>query len=206
MKTKDEIAASLGRVKASIDKADVILSDTRAKVRAIREDETRTDSWKAQELQRLQAASGPIMAALGREIDGELARVRPEFSRYRDPVMQLSNFKAKGAADSVEDAAIKGEFRRLMKTIPAESRLGWLDRLAEEGDWGRLGVLVALDPRLAEEAKALPIPDQDETLSVLAELRSLASSFPSYRLEHDAIFDRSKAIMASLASAFRDLV
>lgn len=206
MKTKQEIQASLDRVKASINRADGILADTRLKARTIREDGTRTDSWKAQELQRLQAVSGPAMAALGREVDGELASVRPEFLRYRDPVMQLSGFKAKGAVDQVEDAAIKGEFRRLMQTVPAESRLAWLDRLAEEGDWGRLGVLVALDPRLSEEAKALPIPDQDETLSLLGEVRSLAASFPSYQQEHDAIFDRSKAIQAGLASAFRDLV
>jgi hypothetical protein len=85
----------------------------------------------------------------------------------------LFSERAKGALTPEQDAALKSEFRTLMQSIPAHERRSWFDSLAQEGDYGRLGVLVAMEPTLRPDALALSLPGRDEALKIAADVRGL---------------------------------
>lgn len=131
--------------------------------------------WKAGQREELDKAFNKAMAEALEKTE-ELQRfVTAAEVRAGDPVMALFGHRVPGAITLEGDAAAKAEFRALMTTLPTAARRTWLDALLGEKDWGRVGVLLALDPALAADAKGLDLPGRDQALKESAELKAMAA-------------------------------
>lgn len=138
-------------------------------------DVNHSDLWKAGQREELEKAFNQAMEKAMEEAK-ELQRcaIAAEV-RAGDPVMATFGIRVPGAITLEGDAAAKAEFRALMTTLPTAARRTWLDALVSEKDWGRVGVLLALDPALAADAKGLALPGRDQALKEAAELKAMAS-------------------------------
>lgn len=159
-------------------------------LRTIDDDTSRTPKWKAEaKAEAIDLWVRTVRPNLTKPIDQEIEGFEREYARLNNPTMQLAPFHALGAESVVDDAAVKAEFRALMQTLPVSARREWFVKLAEDKNLGLLGVLVALEPSLQEDALALDIPGRDHALKVAAEIRS---SVKEYRNQER--LDRMQAI------------
>lgn len=149
----------------------------RERAKTIESDTTRTQAWRNAELAKNQATWAKAEPGLRKPMEQAIERFEREDSMLKDPIIQTFSIKAQGAANAVEDAALKAEFRALMQTLPTTSRREWFSMLAEDGDLGRIGVLVSLEPSLVEDARALSIPGRDEALAIAAKIRAELKRF-----------------------------
>lgn len=147
-------------------------------LRTIDDDTSRTPKWKAEaKAEAIDLWVRTVRPNLTKPIDQEIEGFEREFARLNNASMQLAPFLALGAESVVDDAAVKAEFRALMQTLPTSARREWFVKLAEDKNLGLLGVLVALEPSLQEDALALDIPGRDHALKVAAEIRSDVKEF-----------------------------
>ena len=112
--------------------------------------------------------------------------------------MLLFESRIVGALTMEADAAQKGEFRALLSNMPLETRRVWFGALADAKDWGLLGVLIAMEPKLGAEAALLDIPGRDEGLKQAAELRSKAEGL--LQAEHQRVGDERLEALLTMAT------
>ena len=152
---------------------------------AIKDDKTRSDLWKTEELSVLEKNYQERVSALLAQVRLIQGKVVAFELRSRDPLMALFDHRIEGTLTRESDAAAKGEFRALMATQNSEVRRAWFNALADAKDWARLGVLIALDPKLSEAARALDIPGRDDSLDWTARLRKQADD--AFRMEVERV-------------------
>lgn len=147
-----------------------LISEVKAKQNTIRADKTRTDVWKAAQLEEVNATFDRNMAEALSRVDIIRREVEVQRMILLDPVASLAGHKA--LSPGIEtDLSVKAEFRELMRGLSTGERSAWFHALAEARDWGRLSVLAAMDPELRDAAKSLDIPDRDTRLKEAEELR-----------------------------------
>ena len=138
-------------------------------------DRAHSDLWKAARREELDKEFSKAMGTALEEVERIHRQAAAAEVRAGDPVMATFGIRVPGAITLEGDAAAKAEFRALMQGLPTSSRRTWLDALVGEKDWGRAGVLLALDPALAADAKGLDLPGRDQALKEAAELKAMAS-------------------------------
>jgi len=166
-----------GELKGIIEKA---RRDRGEQIVSVGQDQTRSKLWKDAQHEKIESefksATDAALAEIQQIRQSAIAAGRqwqnPALALHGHPVSGLPETLSVDATSGViADAALKTEFRSMIKESSPADRKAWYELLVQTQDWGRLGVLVSLDPDIATLAQSLAIPGRDEALSNASSLR-----------------------------------
>lgn len=165
------LQAKLGELNRALE---TLLHQRDSRLQNIEADQDHSELWKARERDLVAYEFSEKISTAIEDVRQIRSEAVSGIRASGDVALELYPFRATGAAGASEDAAIKGELRALASALPAESRKTFFMDLAAKQDWGRLGALLAVAPELAEEARALSLPDRDASLEALGAVRESA--------------------------------